>query len=63
MKTARAPEEDMRHLNTLHWAILFHEGKGLSQSRMASGFLPTTKRLMAFLNFSTATEKAETILS
>lgn len=63
MKTARAPEEDIRHCNTLTWEILFHEGKGLSQLRMASGFLPTTKGLMAFINFSSPTKMVVTILS
>ena len=63
MKTPRAPEEDIRHHNTLHWATLFHEGKGLSPLRMASGFLPTTKGLMAFVNFSSPSGMVETIVS
>lgn len=43
MKTARAPEEGIRHHNIPNWAILYHEGKELSPRRMASASCPQQK--------------------
>lgn len=54
-------EEDIRHHNIPNWAILYHERKGLSQLKMASGFLPSIKELMACIMFCSLCE-IETIL-